>query len=57
MPPVSDHCTLHWERAGDLSLYMKDVSIYISRELTDLQRSSKKISVLYSEQVVYFRSF
>ena len=42
MPPVSDHCTLHWEWAGDLSLYMKDVSIYISRELTDFQRSSKK---------------
>ena len=42
MPPVSDHPILHCEFAGDLCLYMKDVSIYISREMKDFKRSSKK---------------
>ena len=42
MPPVSDHRILHCEWAGDLCLYMKDVSIYISREMKDFKRSSKK---------------
>ena len=55
MPPVSDQRILHCEWAGDLCLYMKDVSIYTSRELTDFQRSSKNKRPLVNNLFIFVR--